>query len=84
MRELNGKRLIVQYAGDVWEVQDTPVGCIALGNIDIIPVPASWVLIRNGITISITKDGDGESLREFQDRLLRGTNCPPVGDNGKI
>ena len=68
MLGLNGKRLVVHYAGDVWEVLETPVGSIVFGE-EVIPVPESWHLIRAQVTISIPKMR-GESFAEFQKRLV--------------
>ena len=68
MLTINRHRLIVRHNGKVWEVQETPCGCIALGTIAIIHVPASWVLIRRGITISMPKNGN-ETFAQFQKRL---------------
>ena len=67
MLELTGKRLVVSYAGDVWEVSETPAGSIVFGE-EVIPVPESWHLIRAQVTISIPKIA-GESFAEFQKRL---------------
>ena len=69
MLELTRHRLILRFKRRVWEVQEINKGSIALGTIAIIPVPASWVLIRRGITISIPKIA-GESFAEFKKRLI--------------
>ena len=68
MLGINWKRLVVSYAGDIWEVSETPAGSISLGD-EVIPVPESWHLIRTQVTISIPKI-TRESFAEFQKRLV--------------
>lgn len=69
MLELNRRRLVLRFDGHVWEVQQTKIGCIALGDLELIPVPASWHLIRDACTISMPKNGKDETFAEFISRI---------------
>ena len=53
--ELNGERYVVQYAGDIWELEKDKY---------------NWHLIRHGVTISLLKLAQ-ETLFEFEARLAK-------------
>ena len=64
MLTLNGKRLLVCFAGDVWELEETT---------------HDWHLIRHGVTISMPKLMTGwvgqvpieEPFAQFKERLIK-------------
>ena len=64
MLELNGERLVVLFAGDTWELQETI---------------HDWHLIRHAVTISMPKLMTGwvgqvpieETFAQFKERLIK-------------